>query len=333
MLLRLMELVVPPDVLEDVEQILSEHSVLDKWTIPIEKHQTLVRILLPAEHTEKISDILSDHFSHEKDFRIMLHSVEATLPKPEEPEQEEQTKIDQSKEENTDRISREELYNDVTEGAKLTTVYLITVILSSLVAAIGLMKDNVAVIIGAMVIAPLLGPNVALSLAATLGDLSLAYQSLKTNIAGLITAIFISCLIGLIMKINPDVSEIASRTSMNFGDILIALAAGSAGVLAYTRGVPAAIIGVMVAVALLPPLVTFGLLAGSGYWHQAFGAFLLTVTNLTAVNLAGVITFLAQGIRPRSWWEEEKAKRAIKIAISFWLILLLILFAVILIQD
>lgn len=337
MSLRLIELTIPSNITEEIEPLLSDINIIDKWIIAINENQLLIRILIPAEHTEKISDILSSQFSHQNGFRILLYSIEATLPQPEEDEAEaepksEETESDEAKKDRQ-RISREELYNDVTEGTKLTMVYIITVVLSSVVAAVGLMRDNVAVIIGAMVIAPLLGPNVALSLAATLGDLQLAFHSLKTNLAGLLTAFIVSALIGLVFHINPDVPEIVSRTSINIGDILIALAAGSAGVLAYTRGVPAVIIGVMVAVALLPPLVTFGLLIGAGYWVLATGALLLTITNLTSINLAGVITFLAQGIRPRSWWEAEKAKKAIIVAIAFWLFLLLILFIIILVTG
>ena len=126
------------------------------------------------------------------------------------------------------------------------------------------------------------------------------------------------------MEVDPELAEISSRTVVGLGDVVVALAAGSAGVLAFTRGISAAIIGVMVAVALLPPLANLGLLLGSGYYPLAFGAFVLLVVNVICINLAGVVTFLTQGIRPRKWWEEKKAKRAIRIAISIWLGLLLI---------
>jgi uncharacterized membrane protein len=86
----------------------------------------------------------------------------------------------------------------------------------------------------------------------------------------------------------------------------------------------------MVAVALLPPLVTLGMLLGAGYWHQAFGAFLLLATNLICINLSGVTTFLIQGVGPLSWWETGKAKRATRNAILIWtsLLALLVLFIV-----
>lgn len=94
---------------------------------------------------------------------------------------------------------------------------------------------------------------------------------------------------------------------MGLGDIALALAAGSAGALAFTTGVPAVVVGVMVAVALLPPLVVTGLLAGSGHFDRAVSAFILVTANVTCLNLAAVGTFLMQKVRPRTWWEAERA--------------------------
>ena len=81
----------------------------------------------------------------------------------------------------------------------------------------------------------------------------------------------------------------------------------------------------MVAVALLPPLVNTGLLIGGGHFDQAVGAFLLFFTNIVCLNLAGILTFMVQGIRPRSWWEASKAKKATRYAILFWFVLLVLL--------
>jgi uncharacterized hydrophobic protein (TIGR00341 family) len=142
-----------------------------------------------------------------------------------------------------------------------------------------------------------------------------------------------SVLLGFIFTVTPDIPEIASRINIGIGDIVLALASGSAGALAFTTGVSATLIGVMVAVALLPPLVTYGMLLGAGYFHEAFGAMLLMFTNIICINLAGVITFLAQGIRPITWWEADRAKKATRIAITLWVLLLLTLTTVILLSQ
>jgi uncharacterized hydrophobic protein (TIGR00341 family) len=231
---------------------------------------------------------------------------------------------------NSTRISREELYQTIAQGAQLSNVYLVTVVLSTVVAAVGLLRGNVAVIIGAMVIAPLLGPNVALALASTLGDLSLALRSVKTLLAGIATAAVLSLGIGLVATVDPQSPEMFSRTQVNVGDIMLALAAGSAGALAFTTGIPAAVIGVMVAVALLPPLAVAGLLVGAGEFTLAGGAVMLFLINVACVNLAGVATFLAQKIRPREWWEADAAERAARIALALWIATLGVLLAMIL---
>ncbi len=200
-------------------------------------------------------------------------------------------------------------------------------------AAIGILRNNVVFIIGAMVIAPVLGPNVALSLGTTLGDVHLTRKAVSTIGVGITAALVFSALIGIIYEINPEIPELISRTEVNMGDILLALAAGSAAALSMTTGLFTALIGVMVAVALLPPLVTLGMLVGAGQWDLAQGALLLFLVNLICVNLAGVVTFLARGIRPLSWWEAKRAKKATRLAIVLWSSLLAILAVLILLSQ
>lgn len=127
------------------------------------------------------------------------------------------------------------------------------------------------------------------------------------------------------MQVDPILPEMASRTRVCVGVIAVALASGSAGALAFTTGVSATLIGVMVAVALLPPLVASGLMLGGGHLTLATGAFSLFLVNLICVNLAGVTTFLLQDIKPTSWWEKDRAVKATRIAIALSVILLAVL--------
>jgi uncharacterized membrane protein len=119
---------------------------------------------------------------------------------------------------------------------------------------------------------------------------------------------------------------------LNLADVILALIAGSAAAISFTSELFSALIGVMVAVALLPPLVVFGMLAGSGHWELALGSFLLFVVNLICINLAGILTFLIQGIRPLTWWEAKKARKAARIAITFWVIFLTALIIVLILS-
>jgi len=335
--LRMMEIVVPEDRAGELSDLLGEDEELfGVWTDPLDEGLVRARVLLPTGHTEGLSDRLSEHFTGADGFRIVLFAVEATVPRVEEPEEPEAdeagapgAEAEAPPEHQPLRVSREELYADLQEASGLSGVYLVTVVLSTLVAALGLVRGDIAVIIGAMVIAPLLGPNVALALAVTLGDVALGARALKTIGAGVATAAAVSVGMGLLLTVDPSVPAIASRTSASFSDLALALAAGSAGALAFTTGIPTALIGVMVAVALLPPLATTGLLLGSGQVGPAAGAGLLVLTNVACINLAGIVTFLAQRVRPRTWWEEERAKRATKIAMALWLAVLAVLAAAI----
>lgn len=328
MALRMIEVIAAKEQTDRLPELLEDQGYIDLWVSEAADGRGIARIIAKPERTEAISDLLSDRLEGE-DYRLVLLSVEATMPTPEEEEEDGQPDEGEPKKSAPERISREELYQDISGSVRLSKPYLATVALSALVAAVGLIRGDVAIIIGAMVIAPLLGPNVALSLASTLGDLALARRSLKANLAGVAVALVVSLLIGIAVEVDPQVSELASRTRIGYADIAVAMAAGSAGTLAYTSGLPAAIVGVMVAVALLPPLVAAGLLAGSGQWSLAMGASILVVTNVTCINLAGVGTFLAQKVRPRTWWKAEKAKRATRLAIASWLGMLAVLAAAI----
>ncbi len=329
MALRLIEMVLREKDGAEVRELLKEHKVLEHRQARLADGEVLVRILLEVEQSEAVLDLLEKRYAGGDGSRVVILPVEATLPRaePEPPVTPEQPP---SEEKPPERIGREELYEDIKNGARCSRVYLAMVVLSTVVAAIGLYYNSVAIIIGAMVIAPLLEPNVALALATTLGDLSLLRRALLTALAGIATTMALSVIIGVLLKVNPTSPEVASRTGVALGDIAVALASGCAGALAFTTGVSATLIGVMVAVALLPPLVTSGLLLGGGHPVLAMGALSLFLVNLVCVNLAGVVTFLVQGIRPASWWEKDRAVKATRVAIGLWVALFAGLVAMIL---
>ena len=333
MSLRLIEIILPEEEnLERLRELLEDHPVIEIWEDLISGEKNLVKILVKAEESEEILDLLEKRFSKSEQFRIMLLPVEATIPRPEKTNKDEPEEIPESnnKTKTIGRISREELYADMDGQANITSVYIVLIVLSSIVASIGILKDNVAIIIGAMVIAPLLGPNMALALGTTLGDADLIIRALKANLVGIATTLALSIVLGIIFSVDPAIGELSSRTQVGLGDVAIALAAGIAGTLSFTRGLPSALIGVMVAVALLPPTVTVGMLIGSNNMSLVPGAVQLVLVNIICVNLAGVTTFFFKGVRPRTWWESKKAEKATRIAIVIWSLLLIILVVTIL---
>lgn len=322
-----MQIIVPEDHGVDLDELIEGREVIGAWRDGGTRNRRVIHLLVPAEETEPIMDRLEQAYANSPDFRVVLIPVEAVLPRLEDEKPEKEDSNDPNGEKkkslkDPDRVSREELYHDVTESLGVTRVFVAMTLLSSVVAAVGLIRDDVAVIIGAMVIAPLLGPNVAMCLSTTLGDAPLLRRALVTNLAGVGMALGVSLLAGWLLTIDPEVPAIASRTQPGLADLVLALAAGSAGAFAFTRGLAGAVIGVMVAVALMPPLVTFGMLLGAGYFTQAIGALILVSANVVCVNLAGIATFLAQGVRPRTWWENKRAKSASRIAFTAWFVIL-----------
>ena len=329
MALRLVEFLVPTDAADEVAGLLEEINAVHSWRIKTADERLLVRVLLDAHETEALSDALMNRFGHSDAFRLVLLPIEATVPPLKQADESPASAAESETPSEPARVSREELYQDLVEASQLTPIYLIMVALSTLVAIIGLTANNVAVVIGAMVIAPLLGPNIALALGTTLGDLEMVQRAVKTLGSGVVVAVLIALVWGVLFPVDPTVPEIASRIQPGGRDVVLALAAGVAGTLAFTSGVSATLVGVMVAVALLPPLATMGLLAGAGYGAPATGAAMLFLVNMTCINLAGVVTFLAQRVRPRTWWEAEKARRAIRVAVALWTGMLLVLIVLI----
>ncbi|QUJ68963.1 TIGR00341 family protein [Photobacterium sp. GJ3] len=288
--------------------------------------------LTESVHSETVMDQFERQFSSVEGFRLILFPIEASIPRTDTAEVKSDIPLDSTNPPKAAamRISREELYEDIVYSTRLSTVFIAMTVLSTIVVAIGLLTDNVAVIIGAMVIAPFLGPSVALALATCLGDLELSKDATRTLGTGILTVVTLTALMGALLDVPAQSHEILTRTQPQFTDILLALASGCAGVLAFTTGASSTVIGVMVAVALLPPLSVFGLLLGAGHYHVAFGALLLFATNIICINLAGITTFLLQGVSPRMWWQADKAKKASRKALILWSSTLVLLAIVIL---
>jgi uncharacterized hydrophobic protein (TIGR00341 family) len=328
MALRLIKLI-PPENFDLDDELINRDDIVDSWVHKSEDNIPEINMLVDVELTEKILSEIENRFSGREDYRLVLFPVAATLPSlPAEEKEKEDEGVEPDKEKEgkrVKRISREELYEDIKEVVDSSWVYVVLIALSCVVAANGLIRDSAAMVIGAMVIAPILGPNVGLSLATTLGDKALLKRSLVSISYGFFLVLLLSGVMGMVITFDPDVYEIASRTTVSFADITLGLAAGIAGCLSFTRGISAAVIGVMVAVALLPPLVATGLLLGSGMYELATGAALLTLTYIICVNLAGIITFLMQGIKPHSFTQQREGEELSRYAIIIWVSLLILL--------
>ncbi|VAX01870.1 Uncharacterized protein, MJ0678-like [hydrothermal vent metagenome] len=316
--MRLIEVVVDAGHIDTIKGIAEQHDIIDCWSIKgFEEGRCIVRMLVEPDKQQTVLDAVQNVIATSENARVLILPVEATLPRPEQ--------IAKTEQANKVERTREELYQNIQNGAQLNSNYLLMVVFSTIVATIGLLENNVAVIIGAMVIAPLLGPNIALSFATSIGDSTFIWQSFKTNIIGIVIALCISIIIGYFWQIEYPNSEILSRTEVGLDVVVLALVSGAAAVLSLTSGTASALVGVMVSVALLPPTVTLGLMLGTGSWDLAIGAGLLLSVNIVCVNLASKMVFLFKGVKPRTWLEKQKAKQSMAVYITVWLVALTLL--------
>ena len=333
--LRVLQIILPTDHHDDLCVILDDAKCTQRWITPLDDDLAMTSAVLRSESVEPITDTLRDKYEHTDGFRTILHDIEATFPQLPEPEDEPTPDKESDTEHNGwktrfGRVSREELQEDIQDSAKITPVFIIMVTLATIVACVGLIKDSPAIIIGAMVIAPLLGPNTALALGTMLGDTSMIRKAITSNLAGLSVALTISLLVGFFGLPEGPISEITNRTVVDIGDIALALASGAAGAVAFTTGASATLVGVMVAVALLPPTAACGMLIGAGQPAEAAGAAVLAATNIVCINLSSAAILLAQGVRPNTWYEKGRAKKATITALITWTLALATLAALIL---
>lgn len=326
--MRIVEVIAPSRHTKELIGMAGFYGAADTWWGPPgdDDRQTL-RMLVPDESRQRLLDAMEGFLEREPKARIVIASADATIPRLEAQQSEDEAERTRLK------TTREELYTEIARGARLDVNYLLLVILSTIVAAIGLAEDNVAVVIGAMVIAPLLGPNIAFAFATSLGDRSLAGQAVTTNAVGLGLSLLLTIGIGLIWQVNLDSAEVMARTDVGLASVALALASGAAAVLSLTTGLSSALVGVMVAVALLPPTAVLGMLLGAGRLDLALGSALLLIVNIVCVLLAAMIVFQAQGVRPRRWLNNTaKNTQSVALNITLWTLLLGVLIGVILLR-
>ncbi len=202
-----------------------------------------------------------------------------------------------------------EVREDLTDNAEPGRDYFVLIGLSSIIATLGLLLNSPAVVIGAMLVAPLMSPILGFSMGIVLGEVRLIRTSLESVFKGVMATVIVSMLVGLITPLKEMTSEILARTQPTLLDLFIALASGMAGAYALSRkDVSAALPGVAIAAALAPPLSVVGIGIAHGNLQAAGGALLLFITNLITISLAGVIIFTLLGIHPLNLQPEIKRR-------------------------
>lgn len=278
---RLIEVFLPTERLELARSSISGLPVTSIWTERLSETHSQLHILTGSSTSEKVTATLTASLeSTLDDIRIICLPVEASIP-------EEKT--------GSGLISHDELKQDITDMASPTPATWVLTFLSAVVAATGLYRNSATVIIGAMVIAPLLGPSVGLSYGIVNFNRKLLGLSIREMLLRSLIAFVFSAAVGYFLHVDPQLSEVASRIVAGPSDIVLAVASGAAGAVALCSAASSALIGVMVAVALMPPLVAAGLLWAGGCPLWAGGLRLFAV-NLVCIVLSGMAVFLVRRI-------------------------------------
>jgi uncharacterized hydrophobic protein (TIGR00271 family) len=202
-------------------------------------------------------------------------------------------------------------------GSRISPPFLVMNCLATIVACYGLLSNSTAVVIGAMLIAMLLGPITGMALAVVDGDGDLFVDSLGAEIGGALWVLVVAFVIGLLHRDMPVGSELLNRTAPNLLDIVIALAGGAAG--AYAAASPkvsAGLVGAAIATALVPPLCTCSIFLARGEVSLAMGGLLLWFANMVAIQAASSVALFLLGYRGMLSKEETKTRNFLRVGLS-----------------
>ena len=220
-------------------------------------------------------------------------------------------------EENGDRIAREELKARARDFSPSLRTFVVMTVISAVIATAGLLLDSPAVVVGSMVIAPLVGPAMAAAVGTVVQDRELFRRGVKLQVVGVVLAVVAAGAFALFVRtfhlIPPGlevttVPEIRERLLPDFLSLAVALGAGVAGVVSLSSGVSTALVGVMIAVALVPPAATVGIAVAWGLPWVGLGAGILALVNWLSINLAALATLWYRGYRPSQWFRQSDAR-------------------------
>ena len=207
------------------------------------------------------------------------------------------------------------VYETMRHNAVANVDFYVLILLSSTIAYFGLLQNSGAVIIGAMLVAPLMSPMMAMAHAIVMGNPRMLGRAAVSTLIGMGLAIAVGALFTFVLPNRAPQSEILARTAPNIFDLIIAVASGAAGAYALSRKeVAAAMPGVAIAAALVPPLCVVGFGIGSFDLRIAWGALFLFLTNLASILLTGAVIFMLLGFRPVEADHSRRVRRYIMIA-------------------
>jgi uncharacterized hydrophobic protein (TIGR00341 family) len=290
---------VPEENEDEASEIIEEYSS-DVYTVEGERDGKDVTVFNATVKSEDFDDIVSELKSIKEielgDLAIRVLEENSLVQK------------GQKTRGSSTMLSQEEVYSKAQESATFSQPQWALIALSSAIAAYGLMLDNIAVVIGAMMLAPILSPVVSGAIALSLGDRSLLKKSFFTAFLAVPVAMFFAStsILPFSPTVNPTMNLIVSAGVPN---MILSLFVGAAASLAFVTGLRDQIAGVAVAIALVPPLAATGVGLRMYDFVFASQAASIAVVNLLAVIVSGSVALKALGVRPSTYYKKKSAEQ------------------------
>ena len=314
--MRLVQVTIPAGKREAILELLDEEGI--DYVVTDEtsgrEYTAVVYFPLPTNAVEPILESLRGTGLEREAYTVVL-SAETVVSEKFEALEEEYDEREDSEE----RIARQELEARAKELAPSLPIYLVMTVVSAVIATAGLLLDSPATVVGSMVIAPLIGPAMSAAVGSVVDDTEMFRRGVTLQALGVTLAIASATAFAVFVQatnlvppgIDPlSLTEVEERLSPNFLSLAVAIGAGVAGAISLTAGVSAALVGVMIAVALIPPAATVGIGIAYGEPALALGSAVLVAVNVLSINLAALVVLWYSGYRPERFFQRDQARVA-----------------------
>ena len=297
--MKSVEVEVPEKQNGEVEELLQKYSS-DTFSVEAERKGEETKLYRATVDSSDIDDLVEELKSIKEieigDLVIRVFKQESLIQK------------GQKTRGGSSMLSQEEVYSKAQGAPDFNAAQWALTALSGGIASYGLMLDNIAVVIGAMMVAPLLSPLVSSAVSLTIGDSTLLKKSLRTTLISIPIVVLIGAIsvIPFSLSINSTMNLIVSAGLEN---MILSLMVGSAATLAYVTGVREQIAGVAVAIAVVPPLAAIGVGLTIGNIVFASKAFSIAMVNILAVIVSGSISLKLLGFTPSTYYKQKKAEK------------------------
>jgi len=279
------------------------------------EYTAVVHFPLPTGAVEDVLESLHDVGLSEDAYTIVI-KAETVVSR----QFDELAKEYEESEERGGHIARQELVARANDLAPNWRTYVVLTLVSTIIATAGLLLDSPATVVGSMVIAPLLGPAMSASVGTVVGDNDLFKRGVRLQLLGVLLSVAGATVFAFLVKeshvVPPGLnvvglSEVRERLRPDFLSLVVALGAGVAGVFSLMSGVSAALVGVAIAVALIPPAATVGIGIAWGHSSLAIGSAILVAVNVLSINLAALVVLWYSGYRPERFFRVGQARSAL----------------------